>query len=810
MRIMDKLLETNHLLRAGLAPSIEELRKTVMQSMETLRADVERQSKMFLLAQQQEKTENPRPNEQIKWQQEMRQLEALPPVDIAAITEKVSTTAIASNEIATKLFILRSLRFDGMELRRSQVPEAHKHTYSWACMSDFSEWMVSEDPVFWISGKPGSGKSTLMKYLVNSPDTSDHLGKWAGTRKLVIIDYFFWINGSNLHRSQEGLLRSLLFDVFRKSPELIETAFPEQWNDSMNLSCEFDDLSLSWNRQELLSGLQQITLQTASSNAFCIFIDGLDEYEGEHEDLVNILSNMAHTSPIKLCVASRPWNIFEKALGKSLTRKLYLENLNKPDIELYVKNHLQDRADFRALALASPDAAELASDIVQRSNGVFLWVYLVVLLVKQGLVNEDRLVDLKRRVSAYPVDLDNFFKHIMGSLDPIYQAQIARGFSVALAARDPLSVVSFWYLDELEQDASVAITKHVDNLSEKRKRLEHFWKEEVRKMTVRLNGRFKGLLEIVVPHPQAQNIVPSELTVDFLHRTVRDFLVTEDCQRVLKEWIPSDFDVHFALCNIQLAEAKELPLQIKDMSSMIYPTIAIFHSARQFEICHQRSLNQVLEQLGSTLEVYGRGLSPWLNEKITPWLHIEVKSFVVYAVMTNQTRFISHLFETNPISEQERLDCLQEIFMVAEGTSVDDLHNLPVMKDVLGNPSEMILLLVETRPLSGYIPFSIVLNALELYDTTTILVILRSLCKNGLVDPGEFRDAATHVRRLTTLWDAKELEELARTARKVIKGPLLHAQLKRTWRSRIPSPEKTRSNKDKGKFHRLLERLKSG
>jgi hypothetical protein len=154
MRIMDKLLETNHLLRAGLAPSIEELRTTVMQSMETLRADFVRQSKMFMLAQQQENSENPQPQEQMKWQQELRQLEALPPVDIAAITEKVKTTAIASNDMATKLFILRSLRFDGMELRRSQVSETHKRTYSWAYMSDFSEWMLSEDPLFWISGKP--------------------------------------------------------------------------------------------------------------------------------------------------------------------------------------------------------------------------------------------------------------------------------------------------------------------------------------------------------------------------------------------------------------------------------------------------------------------------------------------------------------------------------------------------------------------------------------------------------------------------------------------------------------------------------
>jgi hypothetical protein len=493
-----------------------------------------------------------------------------------------------------------------------------------------------------------------------------------------------------------------------------------------------------------------------------------------------------------------------------LTRKLYLEKLNKPDIELFVKNQLQDRADFRALALASPDAAELASEIVQRSNGIFLWVYLVVLLVKQGLVNEDRLVDLKRRVSAYPVDLDSFFKHIMDSLDPIYQAQIARGFSVALAARKPLSVVSFWYLDELEQDASVAITKPVDDLSEKMKRMENFWTEEVRKMTVRLNGRFKGFLEIVVPHGSgAQHRVPSELKVDFLHRTVRDFLFTEDCQRVLKEWTPSDFDVHFALCNIQLAEAKELHLKLTEMECIIDLTDAIFHSARQFEICHQRSLNHVLEQLGSTLEVYGRGLSPWLDKQIAPWCKMEFKDFAVYAVMTNQTCFISNLFEANLISEKERLDYLQEIFMIAGKVYVEELHELP-MVNVVGNPLEMILILVETRPLSGYIPFSTVLGGLEFYDTTTILGILRPLCKHGLVELEEFRDAAAQVRRLTTLWDAKELEEMTRTARKVIKLPLSEGQSKRTWRSHIRSPEKNISNKDKGKLHRLLERLKSG
>lgn len=795
---MNELLQINHQLRAEMAPSIEKLKKTVIESMESLRADFERQSKLFMLAQQQAKNEESQPQQQMDHEQELQQLEALPPANIAAITERMKDIAVTSHKVAMRLYFMRTLRFDGMELRRLQVPEAHKRTYSWAYMSDFSDWMVVEDPLFWISGKPGSGKSTLMKHLVNSPGTSAHLRKWAGTRKLVIIDYFFWINGTDLHRSQQGLLQSLLFDIFRKCPELIETAFPERWHESMNIG-GFNEYMISWSRQELFNGLQRITQQTALSTAFCIFIDGLDEYEGEHEDLVNILSNIAHTSPIKLCVASRPWNVFEKTLGTNKTRKLYLENLNRPDIELYVKNHLQDRTDFQALALYSRDAIGLVSDIVERSNGVFLWVYLVVLLVKQGLVNEDRLVDLKRRVNAYPADLNTFFKHIMDSLDPFYQAQIARGFSVMLAARQPLSVVSFWFLDELELDPNIAIAKKVDNESEKNKRLESFWKEEIRKMTTRLNGRFKGLLEIVWTHQWAS---PSEIKVEFLHRTVRDFLVTEDCQRVLKKWTPPSFDIHFAICNIILAEVKELHTQTS--SSTVSKRLAetIFYSAQKVKECHQRSLNNILEHFERTIASYGDFMSPWNL--------LKTKSFLTYAVMTNLTGYISNRLKTNTITEQERLDCLQNIFSTARHYSADDLHGLPFQVEVVGKPLEMILILVETRPLEGNISFHVVLAGLELYQSATVLGILRCLCKNGLVELEDFRYLASQVRSLTTSWDTKELEELTRTARNKTPGPgISQKQVGLTKRPNTRPPH-TRTSKERGRLKRWIEKLKSG
>ncbi|OKO99973.1 hypothetical protein PENSUB_8190 [Penicillium subrubescens] len=118
-----------------------------MESMETLRLDFERQSKLFMLALEEERGGTINPQQEMKRQQEMQRLEVLPRADIAAITKNIETTAATSNNLATKLSIMRTLHFDGMELRRFQVTEAHTHTYSWAYLSNFSEWMVSEDPL---------------------------------------------------------------------------------------------------------------------------------------------------------------------------------------------------------------------------------------------------------------------------------------------------------------------------------------------------------------------------------------------------------------------------------------------------------------------------------------------------------------------------------------------------------------------------------------------------------------------------------------------------------------------------------------
>ena len=78
----------------------------------------------------------------------------------------------------------------------------------------FLEWLISDGaPIFWISGKAASGKSTLMKYLHKRPELATILSdKYAnGSKNLIMASFSFYDQGkSKLQKSREGLLRALL------------------------------------------------------------------------------------------------------------------------------------------------------------------------------------------------------------------------------------------------------------------------------------------------------------------------------------------------------------------------------------------------------------------------------------------------------------------------------------------------------------------------------------------------------------------------------------------------------------------------
>ncbi|KAJ3503407.1 hypothetical protein NM208_g16522 [Fusarium decemcellulare] len=77
--------------------------------------------------------------------------------------------------------IVSSLNYNSRPVRFDSIPQAHKDTFQWAFDSRLADWFVSGNGTFWISGKPGSGKSTFMKFIAQHPRTRELLESWTGS-----------------------------------------------------------------------------------------------------------------------------------------------------------------------------------------------------------------------------------------------------------------------------------------------------------------------------------------------------------------------------------------------------------------------------------------------------------------------------------------------------------------------------------------------------------------------------------------------------------------------------------------------------
>jgi hypothetical protein len=102
--------------------------------------------------------------------------------------------------VATIQKILRSLNFKSIKARQFAIKEAHKRKFDWIFKEEdndqkqrprFLNWQGEGKGIFWVSGKAGSGKPTLMKLLCDHESTRTALQAWFGKGKLVIACYFF-------------------------------------------------------------------------------------------------------------------------------------------------------------------------------------------------------------------------------------------------------------------------------------------------------------------------------------------------------------------------------------------------------------------------------------------------------------------------------------------------------------------------------------------------------------------------------------------------------------------------------------------
>jgi Arc/MetJ family transcription regulator len=552
--------------------------------------------------------------------------------------------------------ILESLNFKVMRTRLSDVKQAHAETFRWAVQdlprSDthqepgFLDWL--EDPngdIYWIAGKAGSGKSTLMKYLHDHTRVQKSLRVWAATKNtpLIVASHFFWNAGNNiLQMSQVGLFRSLLYQVLRQHPSLIPDVCSSKWDPSGKYCGTLE----SWTLQELYEAFKRLSEQDEIS--ICYFIDGLDEYDGTHSDIIDLLKDSAISKNIKLCVSSRPWNVFEDAFGRK--RKLMLQDYTREDIRRYVEDQLEEDHRFRKFAVQ--DSKILIQEIISKAQGVFLWVYLVVRSLLRGLTDDNEISDMRRRVDSLPADLAEYFKHMIIGVEDIYLQQTARIFQICVEAIRPPTVLTFSYLSAEEANPNYAISAEIRGLT----------KQEVTTLHTRMkkyiNSRCTDLLEISVARTD-YSFSFLESKVNFVHRTVRDFLKSQDIQEMLRKHTAAGFDARRYLCRALLAQVKALPLGVsvrptrghfENMLSMADEIMFYVHSIEKFE---GKSEISILDELDRVNTIHARNLGGihWTNARVpVKELLAEngASTFLALAIQAGLEIYVAHKLDAEP------------------------------------------------------------------------------------------------------------------------------------------------------------------
>ncbi|CAI6092068.1 unnamed protein product [Clonostachys chloroleuca] len=394
---------------------------------------------------------------------------------------------VSDRELREKLEKLyNSLEFDQMDDRFQHIKRAHLKTCNWLLGTDkYSAWMEpgkirQHGGFLWIKGKPGSGKSTMMKFILES--------NWKENQNQAILNFFFHARGHELEKSTAGLYRSILFQILKHDPEL-----------KLILKSHLQRFSREprpkWTN-ELLKELIEEAIERLTSSVVC-FIDALDECQDEEvRDMVAFFERLgelaiANGVGLLVCFSSRHYPYITLREGIGLHINLDEQEDHDVDIAEYIDCEL--RIGHSKLA------QNIKNEVREKASGVFLWTVLVVSILNQ---ERGRMHALRQKLQEIPQSLNDLFFDILsrGSGD---EDETLLCFQLILFAQQPLTPLELHF---------AILSQAEDNNLEPRDLSE----EDSRIFLIECS---KGLSE---------TIGHSRCTVQFIHESVKDFLLQGD------------------------------------------------------------------------------------------------------------------------------------------------------------------------------------------------------------------------------------------------------------------------------------------
>lgn len=497
--------------------------------------------------------------------------------------------AVSSNDEPSFQDSVMDSLFDGVfpEIgdREEAIPQAYKDTYTWVfrtkplenngrpLWSSFPVWLESKtSSPFWITGKPGSGKSTLMKYMLHDRRLEHHLQKWAGEFPLETTSFFAWISGSNLQCSTLGLMRTVLYQCLKTNRELVAVVAPRRW--SLIGTLRNCNRQPQWEDWELHESFNLLLSHIVKLKRVAIFIDGLDEFKIMPSEVLKVIHGLCEREGIKVCIASRQWFEFSDELDRY--PMLRMQDITSNDTLLFVRGSLgENRGFIEQRNIYGKEVDWLVDEIVDKSNGVFLWAHLVTRSLLQAFSEGYGLPKLKAILEEFPERLDGLYSKIWSQVEE-RKSNFARLMALKREADGHLHYLNLWLADDPHGfDMSNLATP----------RLEAIRSQVMR----RLDRNTRGILEL----SRRDN-------VEYLHRTASDWADRREIWDNIRAHLHPQFDACLSLLHAEVLLCQRECDRPELSDQRVYEVLRYAHRVRNSTSMSKR-LVQILDEFNTDM-----------------------------------------------------------------------------------------------------------------------------------------------------------------------------------------------------------------
>lgn len=346
-----------------------------------------------------------------------------------------------------------------------------------------------------------------------------HASKHTFSRS-IFAQFFFFHRGTLLQKSFEGFIRSVLHQILQQSDALTdlllryEAQLPTQENHR-------------WTTTRLETALYHILRQRQENSEPILYLDALDEFDGDPERIALFLLTCAREAQdsrtrLKICFASRPWNVFNDKFTN--TPQFCVEDHTADDMQFYIRARLSNHRASSQMLLSTTDQVrdaieDLQKEVFRQANGVFLWVRLVLDTLLKELTEGASVAELRKILETLPPELEQLYIALTKRIPAQYRREGYIMLEIVLRAVDPLSPQEPW-------DAEQCAFHGLDHVGHYRCALQEDMFVDTETKSRRIRSRCGGLIEILKPIRFQGRTGPS--VVQLMHQTAKEFLLNPD------------------------------------------------------------------------------------------------------------------------------------------------------------------------------------------------------------------------------------------------------------------------------------------